>query len=101
MSLNRCEESLLHYVRDRPDEHRFWSARVLELDRGEGSAGARVATLERELRAYAVERGRADPALLDTFGGGRVSLRNLAEYLLAVWTPPRPPRRRAGRAPEA
>ncbi len=90
VSLNRCEEALLRYVRDRPDEKRFWSARVLAVDRAGGALEGRVAGLDRELRDYAAERGRADGALLETFGGGRVSMRNLAEHLLFLWTPPKP-----------
>lgn len=90
VSLNRCEEALLRYVRDRPDEKRFWSARVLAVDGAGGALEGRVAGLDRELRDYAAERGRADAALLDTFGGGRVSMRNLAEHLLFLWTPPKP-----------
>jgi len=96
VSLNRCEEALLRYVSERPDEKRFWSARVLAVDGAGGALEARVAGLDRELRAYAAERGRADAALLDTVGGGRVSMRNLAEHLLHLWTPPKPqPMRRA------
>ena len=95
MSLNRCEEALLRYVTDRADEKRFWLARVLEWDRASGPLEARVAGLDGQLREYAAERGRADPSLADTFGAGRVSMRNLAEHLLGLWTPPKPqPKRR-------
>jgi hypothetical protein len=94
VSLNRCEEALLRYVSDRPDEKRFWAARVLEIDRAGGALEARVAGLDRQLRDYAAERGRADAALLETFGGGRVSMRNLAEHLLHLWTPPKPQQKR-------
>lgn len=95
VSLNRCEETLLRYVTDRPDERRFWQARVLECDRGGGPLESRVAGLDRQLRDYAAERGRADPALQDALGNGQVSMRNLAEHLLGLWTPPRPhPKRR-------
>lgn len=95
VSLNRCEDALLRYVSDRPDEKRFWAARVLETDRAGGPLEARVAGLDRQLRDYAAERGRADAALVDSLGGGRVSMRNLAEHLLHLWTPPKPqPKRR-------
>jgi hypothetical protein len=95
VSLNRCEDALLRYVRTHPDEHRFWTARVLDLDRAGGSPAERTQALEGELRAYAAERIRADPGLADAFGAARTSLRNLAEHLLSAWTPPRPvkPRR--------
>ena len=90
VSLNRCEDALLRYVVDRADEKRFWTVRVLEWDRAGGALESRVAGLDRELRDYAAERGRADVTLLETFGGGRVSMRNLAEHLLGLWTPPKP-----------
>lgn len=91
VSLNRCEDALLRYVRDHAEEQRYWSARVLVWDRAGGELESRAAGLERELRDYAAERGRADAALREAFGAGRVSLRNLAEYLLRLWTPPRAP----------
>lgn len=95
MSLNRCEDTLLAYLRTHPDEQRFWQARVLDVDHGSSSAREeRVAALERELRAYAAERAHADAELRDAFGAGQVRLRNLAELLLATWTPPRGPRPR-------
>lgn len=96
VSLNRSEDALLRYISDHADEKRFWTARVLQWDRAGEAFAARVAGLDRELRDYAAERGRADPSFLETFGGGRVSMRNLAEHLLALWTPPKPhPRRRS------
>lgn len=90
MSLNRCEEAFLHYLRSHPDEERFWREQVLAADRGPGPAEERTAALERSLRAYAAERARSDPACGETLGAGQVSLRNLAEYLLRTWPPPRP-----------
>jgi hypothetical protein len=96
VSLNRCEDALLAYLRAHPDEERFWHGRVNACDRAEGSRESRAAGLERELRAYAAERGRADPSLREALGAGTVRLRNLAEYLLAAWTPPRvAPKRQA------
>lgn len=98
VSLNRCEDALLRYVSDRPDEKRFWLARVLEIDRSGGSLVDRVAALDGQLRDYAAERGRADASLRDTLGDGRVSMRNLAHHLLNLWPPPKPkapPKRRA------
>ena len=57
MSLNRCEDAFLAYLRAHPDEQRFWTARVLETDRRGGSSDMRASALELELRAYAAERG--------------------------------------------
>lgn len=97
VSLNRCEDAFLHYLRSQPDEHRFWHARVLEADRQPGPAEARTAELERALRAYAAERARSDLGLGEELGAGRISLRNLAEFLLRSWPPPRPTKRPAAR----
>lgn len=103
MSLNRCENALLAYLRDHPDETRFWTARVLEIDRAPGTPDSRASQLDQELRTYVAERTRADPSLIETIGNGIVSMRNFAEYLLAVWTPPRgpAPRRRERRSQNA
>ena len=95
MSLNRSEDALLRYLRSHPDEQRFWQARVVEIDRRPVSAESRAVELERELRQYAAERAASDPGLGEAIGAGSVSLRNLAEYLLRAWPPPRSPRRPA------
>jgi hypothetical protein len=94
VSLNRCEDALLKYVRGRADEERFWRTRVLAIEGNGGPLERRAAELESDLRDYAAERARADATLQDTFGAGVVRLRNLAEYLLAVWTPPKGPKKR-------
>lgn len=93
MSLNRCEDAFLAYLHAHPDERRFWTERVLALDRDGGAFESRVATLEGELRAYAAERGAADARLHEDLGAGRVRLRNLAEHVLRLWTSPKPPAR--------
>lgn len=94
MSLNRCEDAFLLYLRDHPDEQRFWQARVLDAARANAPDEQRAADLERALRDYAAERARSNPVLDETLGGGRVSLRNLAEYLLRTWPPAKPAKRR-------
>jgi len=91
VSLNRCEDALLSYLRNHPDETRFWMARVLEIDSAPGTKDSRASLLDQELRTYVAERARADPSLIETIGAGTVSMRNFAEYLFAVWTPPREP----------
>lgn len=101
MSLNRDEDLLLRYLHDHPDEERFWRARVLEIDRAATELPARTASLERELRAYAAERSRAEASLQRAFGTGPVSVRNLAEHLFRVWAPPRAKARRSPPREEA
>jgi hypothetical protein len=99
VSLNRCEDAFLAYLRAHADEHRFWHARVLEVERLPRPLEDRTALLERELRDYAAERARSRPELADALGAGSVSLRNLAEYLLRLWPPPRPPKRQGSATP--
>ncbi|MGH8020217.1 MAG: hypothetical protein ACREIA_18450 [Opitutaceae bacterium] len=94
MSLNRSEDALLSYLRSHPDEERFWRARVQNLDRGGVAREELSVILERELRDYAAERINAAPVLRDTFGVGKVSLRNLAEYAIFSWTTPKPAKKR-------
>jgi hypothetical protein len=93
MSLNRYEQAVFDYWERAPDERRHWQSRVVELTRG--GADARSARgLERELAAYVHERSEHVPALRDLRpqAGARVSLLNLAEYLLRLWGPPPKPR---------
>lgn len=90
VSLNRSEDALFDYLRAHADEERFWRSRVVELERASRSANSRAMRLANELREYALERGRANPSLEEALGAGRVSMINLAEYLLRVWTTPAP-----------
>ena len=93
MSLNRCEHDLLDYVQRNPDERHYWEHKVRRLI-GEQPDGHAVATsLEGELRRYLEERA----GVLARFreyavvpGGRRTSLRNLADFLIRMWSPPKP-----------
>ena len=95
MSLNRCEDSLHRYLETHPDELRHWKMKVLEAARHAAAPGENARRLERELWEYFTERCSQVPALRALQAGGprRVSLLNLAEYLLRVWGPPPAPKR--------
>jgi hypothetical protein len=93
VSLNRAEDAVLSYMLAHADEERFWRARVLEIDRAGGALVARSNLLTRELQDYAAERAGSVAALRD-LAETRVSMRNLAEYLLFTWTPPKPAAKR-------
>lgn len=101
MSLNRYEQALFSYWEKQPDERRHWHAKVLELSRAATGPGAVAKALERELWDHFVERSAHVPALreLAPGGGRRVSLLNLAEYLLRLWGPPPKPKKSGNSTP--
>jgi hypothetical protein len=90
MSLNRYEQTIFNYLQQQPDELRHWKSKVTALA-GLAEAPGKVARgLERELWDYVVERTQCVPLFreLNPEGMPRVSLLNLAEYLLRLWGPP-------------
>lgn len=94
MSLNRYEQSLHRYLETHPDELRHWKGRVLEVAKRSAGVGENARILERELWDYFAERSSQVRELGELHHGGirRVSLQNLAEYLLRIWAPPTPKR---------
>lgn len=95
MSLNRYEQSIFDYWERQPDERRHWQTKVAAVARAAGAPGDLARGLERELWDYYRERTAQVPALraLAPGGGQRVSMLNLAEYLLRLWGPPVKPKR--------
>ncbi len=95
MSLNRAEQMLFDYVSRHAEEKRHWHEKVRWVaSRWTDSHGAAVA-LEGELWRYYEERSRiAEPfrEVIQREGLRRISLRNLAEHLLRLWSPSRPKR---------
>ena len=89
MSLNRYEQTLFNYWENQPDERRHWQGKVGEIVRTASAPGAAARTLERELWDYFVERSPHVPGLRELSAGGlrRVSLLNLAEYVIRFWGP--------------
>jgi hypothetical protein len=96
MSLNRYEQAVFDYWDRALDERRHWQGRVVELTRG-GANPMLARALERELAAYVRERSEHVPALRDlrSQAGERISLLNLADYLLRLWGPPPKPKKPA------
>ena len=91
MSLNRYEQTLFDYWDRAIDERRHWQTKVTELTRSPAqSPGELARTLERELWDHLVERTPHVPALrnLNPSGLSRVSMLNLAEYIIRLWGPP-------------
>jgi hypothetical protein len=96
MSLNRYEQALFDYWERALDERRHWQSKVVELMRGSAQSPGEVArALERELWDHLVERTPHVPALrnLNPAGLSRVSLLNLAEYIIRLWGPPPKPKK--------
>jgi hypothetical protein len=96
MSLNRYEQALFDYWERAVDERRHWQSKVVDLTRGAAqSPGDLARALERELWDHLVERTPHVPALraLNPAGSPRVSLLNLAEYMIRLWGPPPKPKK--------
>ncbi|ATC64924.1 hypothetical protein CMV30_13635 [Nibricoccus aquaticus] len=91
MSLNRCEQQLFDYVQRNPEERHYWEQKVRGLAAAQADAHALSMTLDGELWRYLEERARVVAEFRDhgAPGAKRVSLRNLAEYLLRVWVEPK------------
>lgn len=93
MSLNRNEQMVCDYVEKHPEERQFWQGKVrfFAAESGEGAA----AVLALELWHYFVERSRVvEPfrSQVQREGLQRTSMRNLADYWLRLWGPPKPKR---------
>lgn len=95
MSLNRYEQSLFDYWERQPDERRHWQMKTIEAAKRAAPLGDVARGLERELWDYFRERAGQVPALrtLAPSGGQRVSMLNLAEFMLRLWGPPPKPKR--------
>lgn len=89
MSLNRYEQALFDYWAKQPEEQRHWQAKVVAQARAVGDQGEIARALERELWDYFRERAEHVAVLRDLQLGRRVSLLNLADYVLRLWGPPR------------
>ena len=99
MSLNRYEQALFDYWERAVDERRHWQNKVVELTRAPAQAPGDLArSLERELWEHFVERAAHVPSLrnLNPPTLSRVSMLNLAEYVIRLWGPLPKPKRLAG-----
>jgi len=95
MSLNRSEQLLFEYVQGHADERQYWQDKVRQIVQTAGDPHAVAVTLDAALWEYYRERGNVVPIFKQAIareGLSRVSLRNLAEYWIRVWSVPRPKR---------
>jgi hypothetical protein len=99
MSLNRCEQRLFDYVGGQVDERHFWQNKVQKIVQGVPDVHAAATQIEGELWRYYVERSEVVPvfrAAVQLEGLQRTSMRNLAEFLLRLWTEPKPRKKSPG-----
>lgn len=88
MSLNRHEQILFDYLENHPDEKRFWETQVLDVSRRSARVETMASDLNRMFWEYFEERSRHESPFREVAireGLDRVSMLNLAEYLLRVW----------------
>lgn len=98
MSLNRYEQALFDYWERAIDERRHWQNKVVDLTRAPSLPPGELArSLERDLWDHLVERTPHVPALRNLGAPplSRVSMLNLAEYVLRLWGPPPKPKKPA------
>lgn len=98
MSLNAAEQMVFDYVQSHPEERHFWVAKVQSTFKEAAEEHLAATRLAEDLWSYFEERsGVASPFREQAAREGvrRTSMKNLAEYMLRLWTEPRPKKRRA------
>jgi hypothetical protein len=90
------------YLQGHPEERHFWQEKVRSAAKNSADDHAAADRLQGDLWAYYVERSAVAEPFKDTVrreGLQRTSMRNLAEYLIRLWTVPRAKPKRADEAP--
>jgi hypothetical protein len=93
MSLNRSEQLLHDYVQQHREERQFWQNKVRVIVSGSADMPAAVARLDSELWRYFEERSTVVTVFKEAaraYGIKRISMKNLAEYMIRLWTEPKP-----------
>lgn len=93
VSLNRYEQELFNYAEKHPEERQYWMHKVRSMGQLWSDPHLTAERLEKDLWRYFLERAAVVPELKDFVryqGVNRTSMRNLAEYFLRMWGPPRP-----------
>ncbi len=93
MSLNRYEQTVFDYVKAHADERQYWHDKVRGFVTGSDEIASAVARIDSELWRYYLERSAVVPAFDGVRGPGaptRISMKNLAELLVRLWTEPKP-----------
>jgi hypothetical protein len=90
MSLNRTEQRVFDYLQAQPDEKRYWHDKVCGVSQRARDPHVAALELEGDLWRYLEERSSVVASFREIAqreGLQRISLRNLAEYLLRLWAP--------------
>jgi hypothetical protein len=93
MSLNRSEQSLYDYINRHREERQYIHDKVQSIAAASVSAEGAVGRIDSELWRYYEERSSVVPEFREaarTYGLRRTSMKNLAEYLMRIWTEPKP-----------
>ncbi len=93
MSLNRCEQRMFDYWEKHLEERQFWLEKVRAAAKAAADNHAAAARLEPELWRYYLERSGVVKEFREAArheGLQRTSMKNLAEFILRLWTEPRP-----------
>jgi hypothetical protein len=96
MSLNRIEQALFDYIGSHPEERQHFQDKVRAIVAASEDAPQAAARIASELRRYSDERSGVAPGFLGPShppGPHKTSMRNLAEYLVRLWTEPKPKKR--------
>lgn len=99
MSLNRSEQRVFDYLQGHPEERQFWIGKVQTVCRTLSDEHAAAVRLDRDLWRYYEERSAVASPFKEAArheGLKRMSMRNLAELLIRLWTEPRPKKKTNG-----
>jgi hypothetical protein len=90
VSLNRSEQQLFEYIESNREERQFWEYKVRGFNTQSAARADAARLIEGELWRYYKERAGVVPKfkqVAEREGLHRVSMQNLAEYLLRLWVP--------------
>ncbi|MDB6127275.1 MAG: hypothetical protein JWM35_1171 [Verrucomicrobia bacterium] len=93
MAMNVCEQRVFDYLDSHAEEKKHGVGTVQKLAASEPDPHTAANRLEVELWAYYKERSGIVPAFKEAArheGTQRTSMKSLAEYLIRLWSPPRP-----------
>lgn len=93
MSLNRSEQILYDYLLRHADERQHLQNKVRAIVAQCQEAASAVSRIDSELWRYFEERSAVAPVFVAAardYGLKRTSMKNLAEFLVRLWTEPRP-----------
>ncbi len=97
MSLNRCEQRVFDYLQRHPEERQHWQAKFQTVAKATPDDHVAAARLEPELWRYYEERSAVAAPFKDAArheGLQRTSMKSLAEFLIRLWTEPRPKKKK-------